>query len=285
MNWGRAKTILIVMFLVTDVFLLFVLMQTKFSASKIPEKTIRETVQFLGKKQIQVQPDQISKKRIKSENIFMVNFFKEPESAAKKILGEDVITVLQNPADYEYQFESPRGKLHLHDQGFSYVSSKEAVPYNIDSLPGAEAATSFITDALQGLGFDKATVSIVNLYEQDGFYHLTAVPVCGGVNIYGINMHIVADSEGIVTLEGHWFIAGEEAKGEEETLLDITTVLTELALKHTGEPMVISEIGTAYYASDDFLGSLEITAVPIYVIKDEAGGVHLFDARVGSAIE
>ena len=285
MNWGRAKTILIIMFLITDIVLLFVLMQTKIRTLQIPEKTIRETVQILSARQIQIQPEKISKKRIHGTNMFMINFFKEPEAAAKKVLGQDAITILQNPTHYEYHFESQRGYLHLHDQGFSFANKKEPAPYSPEALPGAEPVTAFIVEALNGLGFDKTTLSVVDVYEKDGFYHATAVPVCGGVEIYGIQMYIMSDSEDIVTLEGHWFIAGEEAENEGETLLDITTVLTEMAMHHNGEPMVVSEIGTAYYASNDFLGSLEITAVPIYVIKDEAGGVHLFDARVGSAIE
>jgi len=285
MNWGRAKTILIIMFLVTDVVLLFVLMQTKLRASRIPEKTIQETVQILTSRQIQIKPEQISDKRMTSKNMLMTNFFKEPEVVAKKLLGQGAVTVFENPGHYEYQFESSQGTLHLRGEGISYVSKKEVVPYGAEGLPGGETISAMVLEALQKFGFEKATVSLENIYEQDGLYHVTVVPIHNGEKIYGINMHITADSEAIVTLEGHWFIAGEETENKEETLIDITTVLTELALRHEGDSMVISEIITAYYVPYEFLGSFEITAVPIYVIQDEAGGVHLFDAHTGEAIE
>ena len=83
MNWGRAKTILIIMFLATDIFLLVILMRTNIETLKIPQKTIQETVKIMSENRVSIKPEQIPAKRVKNQNMIMRNFFYEPTAAKK----------------------------------------------------------------------------------------------------------------------------------------------------------------------------------------------------------
>ncbi len=285
MNWGRAKTILIIMFLATDIFLLVILMRTNIETLKIPQKTIQETVKIMSKNRVSIKPEQIPEKRVKNQNMIMRNFFYEPTAAAKKILGNEVTLALSNPEQYEFQYENSFGSLYIQGNGFRFQNKKVPVVYSASQLPQAEAVSNRIVSALDRLGFTKGTTLLYNIWEQDGIYHCDVMPVFENVKIYGISMHITADCEDILTIEGHWFEPIEPEKNEPELLLDITAVLTTMALESKESLVEITDISHGYYASNEFLNSREIAAVPIYVITDRIGHAHIYDARTGTKVE
>ena len=124
MNWGRAKTILIVMFLITDIFLLVVLMRTRIETYQIPQKTIAETVDILSANHIDIKKEQIPSKRVENQNIIMENFCQNPQEAATKILGQEAELVDSTPEQYVYRFESSRGDLQIQGNGFCFQNKK-----------------------------------------------------------------------------------------------------------------------------------------------------------------
>ena len=285
MNWGRAKNLLIILFIITDIFLLILLLQIKFTASQIPEDIIEKTAIILQDHGIQVQSEQIPQKRVENRNVIMENFFRLPDEAANKLLGDEAQASVSNSQLYEYRYESPEGTLHIKDSGFTYQSKKTKKPYEADKLPSPEHLTEMVLRKLSDLGFSKRTTVVSRITNHDGIYGCVVEPTYENRKIYGIAMHITVDSEDILSIEGNWFTAeGSEAYGQEK-LLDVTAVLTGLIYHEGKTPMTITDISFGYYAADDYLDSREIVAVPVYVITDEPGSIHVFDARVGTAIE
>lgn len=284
MNWGRAKTILIIMFLVTDIFLLVVLLQTKLVFTRVPEQTVTETVRILQNNGLEIEPSIIPRRRAENRNIIMRNAFEEPAIAADRMLGS-FETKKADQLQHEYHFVSKQASLFVSNIGFTYCRTKEPKPYGFGNEPTAEALQSRITDQLGRLGFDKKETFINDGRLENGLYFCQAVPLYHGVKIYGISMHIVADSEDILSLEGSWFRAVEAEVYEQEPLLDITAVLTGLIYREDCQNMHIMQIENAFYAADDYLSSREIAAVPVYTMTDSKQRRLFFDARVGNMIE
>ena len=105
MNWGRAKTILIVLFLMADAFLLIVMLRTHFNTTRLSDDAIVQTVQVLQTKSIQVDAKQIPNRRIKNQNVVIENFFCRPVEAAQRILGPDASLVSEEPSQYAYTYD------------------------------------------------------------------------------------------------------------------------------------------------------------------------------------
>ncbi len=285
MNWGRAKTILILLFLATDLFLMMVLMRIRMTSVKIPQETIEDTVGIMRDHQIEIEAQQISADRIKNRSMVMRNLFHEPETAAVMFLGETFKTITSDDEAFMYSYESSLGSLTIEENGFLYSRAAQVKPYRVHPLPGSETVQSSVSEALQVLGFQKGSFKFENLREQEGVYYVEAVPLVGNVKIYGIRMHIAADTEGILTIGGHWFEAVGTEENEPEMLPDVTSVLTEMTLKHKIPAGKVLSVGFGFYADGDFLSSRELAAVPVYVVEDEQGTVTMFDARVGAVVE
>ena len=86
MNWERAKTILIVMFLAVDVFLLTVLLQTRFAATRLSDSVIDETISILQAHHISAAKETVPAKRGKNQNIVIGNYFEEAQRIELKML-------------------------------------------------------------------------------------------------------------------------------------------------------------------------------------------------------
>ncbi|MGN1058971.1 MAG: hypothetical protein ACI4QW_00955 [Clostridia bacterium] len=284
MNWGRAKTILIIMFLVTDIFLLVVLLQTKLVFTRLPEQTVAETVRILQNNGLDIESSVIPRRRAENRNIIMRNAFEEPAAAADRMLGS-FETRKADKLQHEYHFVGEQASLFVSNVGFTYRRTKEPKPYRVGEEPTVEALQSKISDQLGRLGFNRKETSIDGGRLENGLYHCQAVPLYQGVKIYGISMHITADSEDILSLEGSWFRAVEAEVYAQEPLLDITAVLTGLIYREDCRNMRIMQIENAFYAADDYLSSREIAAVPVYTVTDSAQRRLFFDARVGNMIE
>ncbi len=279
MNWGRAKTILIIMFILVDIFLFFVLIQTRKDAVEIPDETLQATVQILQGKGIDIQKELIPKFRLVNQNIMMRNYFEEPTKTAELILKE-FETNLADEQKRHYIFEGEKALLIVKDTHFKYQAKGEAKPYEKDVKP----AEKVVFNQLKKLGFKGNEMVIVNSKTENGLFTAQVVPVYKDLKIYGISMTVTADREKILQLEGNWFRAQDAESYETETLLDVTAVLAGLTYRQDGWPKQITGIENGFYASDAFLNSREIAAVPIYAVMDKNGKIKCFDARIGNEI-
>ncbi|MBR5236400.1 MAG: hypothetical protein IKW06_03415 [Clostridia bacterium] len=283
MNWGRAKTILIILFLVTDIFLSYILVQTKMGTTRISNETILTTVQVLEKNGLTVSKDIIPNRRPDNQNVVMRNIFDDTQEIADILLGEYEVTK-QDDGQHIYQYTSSRAELRSSDEGFIFTLLKSPVPYVKEKEPTPEDMQTKVLDQLAKLGFAKKEIFVDKGHMEEGLYRSFAVPLYRGMKIYGVSMEIVADSEGVVSLSGNWFKPEKTESYEKEQLLDITAVLTGLIYREDCKNMKISVIESAYHVSGDYLNSRELVAVPVYIIQDEKGNKVYFDARMGNMI-
>ena len=284
MNWGRAKTILIILFLMADAFLLIVMLRTHFNTTRLSADVITQTIEVLQKNHIQVEVKQIPKQRIKNQSVIIENFFCRPAEAAQSILGQNLSLVSENPSQYAYTYESDRGTLTIQRSNFSYVSRKQAKPYDTGNVPRDEKLREVILNRLNQLGFRRNRVQIGELTVEQGIVHCKAIPCYENKQIYGVSMYITADSENILSLDGNWFeVVSRELHDEE--LLDVTSVLVEFMYHRQDHAIRIDEISHGYYVSEEYLNSQDFTAAPVYIIRESSGTISFFDASTGAVIE
>ncbi|MBE7035290.1 MAG: hypothetical protein E7402_04090 [Ruminococcaceae bacterium] len=282
MNWGRAKSILIVLFLITDVFLSFVLVQGRQAQNSLSKEAISATVRVLNNHEIYVTEDVIPRTRTANRHVVLQNFFASPEEAAVIMLG--TYTVLEaNEEVHAYQYKNEEALLQITDAGFNYLCSREHVPYKLEKEPSNKDMWDKVSSQLEELGFKREETAVENERWEQGLYHADVVPVFEDMKLYGISMKLIADSHGILSLEGAWFHEAEAEKSD-EALLDLTAVLTAMIYRDDCRNLRIASIDTGFYIAGDYLTSRAITAIPVYVIHDTDDGVMFFDARAGQLL-
>ncbi len=282
MNWGRAKTILIVMFMIVNLFLLLVLMRTRANVSHIAKETIEQTVAFATKSGIEISAEQIPRKRISNQSILLHNFFAQPEEGAKKMLGDDARVTETDPDNYHFVYESSKGRLSVSGLGFVYTKNQETVLENREPLDQKEVIRQ-VYHSLYRMGIPAENVELINPGEDNGLYTFVAVPRYQGDKIFGVSMFIWTDGKDILRMSGSWFY-GVEEEAQAGTLLDITAVVAGMNFQENKTPMTVKSVGSAYYIADEYINSREISAIPVYTITDAQDTIHIFDARDGSVI-
>ena len=284
MNWGRAKTILIMLFVLADIFLAIVLMQTRANISTLSEDTISATVQVLKQHNISLDASIIPEKRVENRNVIMQNHFDDPVAVAKKMLREFTVQKA-NEAKMEYQFESETAFLKVSEARFYYSKLKKKEPYKEGNEPSAEAMAVKVLNELSRLGFHKKDMVIANGHFEHGIYSCQVLPTFSDAKIYGIKMQVTADRQELLHIEGSWFKPDGIDRYTGESLMDITSVLSAMVYREDFRGMHITGIETAYYAGGDYLQSREIEAVPVYVVTTESGKQLFFDGRTGNEIK
>lgn len=283
MNWGRAKTILIVLFLALDVFLLVILIQTRLLSLQISEDTVTKTAQVMQAHGIHIAPEQISVRREANRNVILKNHFETPPRAARQLLGRQPDTLLSDSENHEYRFENREATLHINGTTFTYAVKRQTAP--VAEGTAEEMAAEGILRELEAMGFEKDSLAMVSLSEAEGLYSCEVVPVYKKARIYGVVMHITADREGILAIAGNWFrpIAAEQQ--EDERLLDVTTVLVNLIHMPELQGLRVEQLESGFLVFDEYLSSREIAALPVYILTAAEGTRYYFDARTGALIE
>lgn len=292
MNWERAKTILTFMFLAVDVFLLIVLLQSEFSATRLADSVVEETVSVLRAHQITVDAEKIPLKRAKNQNVVMRNYFEEPERIAKNMLGS-FAAVQSDSATHTYEYRHEEKSLSIHGTRFLYRYAKQdSALYDKDAdrqYNAAQMAKS-VSERLEKLGFDKNTLRVCEGTFCDGLYTCRVMPLYQQTAIYGVAMQVTMDREDVVQLEGTWFKPISAEADEEERLIDVTSVLSGLVFENTNRDIILHRIENAYFVDESYLDNREVAAMPVYVIEGErqtAGRQVLcwiFNAKNGAVI-
>ncbi len=284
MNWGRAKTHLIALFLLVDVFLLLILLQTRLASEQISDDIIQKTVRILNEHQIYVSAEQIPEKRRENQILTMKNYFEKPLEAAERLLGDRFETIVSNMQTHEYKFKTSSATLEVAGTSFTYSSQPKTQKAKKETEKSSEELYDTIENMLVELGFVKNSFSVVSLQKQDGFYVCEVFPQYEKMRVYGVAMHVMADDEDILSITGDWFTTYSVEQIEDVPLLDVTAVLTKMMYEPSCRGIRIKQVESGFLALDDYLSSREMAVAPVYIITDTQNVRHYFDARSGNAI-
>lgn len=268
MNWSRAKTILIILFLCTDLFLLGMYFTSRYSSSRISPRIIEDTVTVLKNNNITINPEIIPDKIQTVPYAEATNVISDYESFAKSVLGDNITQI-------KFGYENNTGKITFNGDSFEYTKN---VGFGLDTayVNDEQGAKDVASAELSRLGFDLSSASVNASKTENGFsvYFKNSV---NSLPIFVSEVTANLSDKGITSISGIWFNKAS-GKGEDTELKKVTSALIDFVpqLPNGGE---IVSLEKGYTIFDKASYHKSATLIPVWHISCKDGKTYILDAR------
>ncbi len=270
MNWSRVKTVLIILFLCTDIFLLATYLTSKYASSTISSEVIESTVEVLKNNNIKVDPAIIPQKIPSVISAEAENVISDYETFARKILGSEFTAV-------EFGYESVVGRLTFFGDRFNFVKNT-ALDAITDLIPVTDEkmAKDVTVSSLQQVGFDLKNAEITTEKSGDG-YTVTLENHANSLPIFNSQVLVTLSKSGITSISGIWFNETDSQNGS-NNIKSITSALIDF-IPDVTSPAEITEIQLGYNIFDKASYHKSATLIPVWKVTLKDGNTYLLDAR------
>ena len=291
MDWTKAKTILIIAFLITNVFLGTHLLsaQSRQTGSVVDETYVQQTLNFLADQGVVLETE-IPRQAPSLSSVTVSYLFHTPAETAERFLGPDWTLAGSNI------FESAAGRLTL-------VNEKQLMYQQFEPGPMLPAMNEGMLEQVsrdflehhalypEGLFLSQIYVGVVPEYHPDPLHKLVYQQTYQGRFIGESYVHVYVNQRGVVAVEALLLKPPEEMEqaGAARTMIDapeaLLRVLDQILQDHPSEdPVLISRIEAGYYFAlpQDPLTRWEVvasgTAVPAWKIVLKNGDTYYQEA-------
>ena len=270
MNWSRVKTVLIILFLCTDIFLLATYLTSKYSSSSISPEVIESTVEVLENNGIWLDPSVIPQKTPEVLSLDAENIVSDLEAFAKMVLGADFSKV-------DFGYESAVGKLTFFGDRFNFTKNPN-FDVLVDSIPitDEKMAKDTAISSLQSLGFNLENAEITVKKDEAG-YTVALQNFANSLPIFNSEVTVTLSKTGITSISGIWFNEAESQNGSND-IKRITSALIDF-IPDVTSPAEITEIELGYNIFDKASYHKSATLIPVWKVTLKDGTTHLLDAR------
>lgn len=267
MSWGRIKTILIILFLFTDIFLAFSIYTANKKETNVSPEIIDSAVQILKEHNISIQKSIISSKITSAPILQANNAIEGYGDFASLILGSDDYSEESDTFTTKYAKVSFSGDKFVYEQ-FIY-------PVENDFTSSEAQKTAF--SRLKDLGFDLSGAKVVSSSEENGVFNIKIRDFYDDMPIFSSETDVVISAGTVSRISGSWF--NRTGSGQYNSLKNSASVLVDFASSYSGSPSNITALNFGYnvFDSETYHKSASIIPVAKITLDDEAE--YLIDAR------
>ena len=275
MNFSKAKSLFIALFVILDIFLFIFYINNSSIISVDSSANYQKVIKILGNKSILVDASAnkiISQTRL--YNLSLLNPSADKDSFLSSVLGN------YTKKD-ENTFVSEKGIIVFKGNEFMfYPKQKEKIN---SLLPSAKTAETLLK-TLETYGFDTSFLKwYTTMEEKKGFYKITYNQIFYEKELFNSNVSIYATENGISHLKGCLYspfsVSSEikNLKSKEEILIRFSNLFS------SEKKIIITKINNGYYISKDDFKTL--TAIPSLEISTKNGDIYYFDLLNGEFLE
>ncbi|MBP3336903.1 MAG: hypothetical protein J6L59_00675 [Clostridia bacterium] len=279
MNWGRAKTILIFLFLIINLFLYGMLSEIDKGINTIDDNVLENAVKVANNRGIKINKGSITKNRFKNGNMELFLITAEPEKCAERFLGKNSECASFDVASRTYRYEKNGNVLEIKDNFLHFLSGRDKKDIKDEKNAAENAAAD-----LKKFGIKRKNAKIVKSGTENGKNYIVVKPIYKGFDVEGFSLTVFYDGAGITEICGIWFDFADYS--ESETFLeDITAVISVLEGRDDAPDAEIVSADFAYFVQKEQLTGRYVTAIPTYTFKQSDEKLIVIDARTGKNIE
>lgn len=242
MDWSKAKNILIIAFIITNVFLAYVLINSRDNhTSTVGEEFIRDVQTFLLEKNIKVAVD--IPKDIPSLPLFNIKYETyNPQEIANKFLGQKYET--ETIQGYVYYVNGSESVTVKNGNEIIYKNASKTQIYDsMTSDRAVDLAQKFIED--KDFSVSDYKLSIIT-YEDD-VYYIEYTKLIDDFYFEKSYMKFAISLSGINSFERYWIESADLDDSIHMTIMSAPRALLKLLSMEEAYGKTISEISVCYY--------------------------------------
>ena len=270
MNSSRIKTILIILFLFTDIFLALSILTAKKEETSISPEVMDAAVQILGEHNILLDKSVIPAKLPRASVLQADNVISDYESFAKTMLGDSF------SQRGDGTFFNGTSELALSGDSFHFKSAKSSD--NSENYTLSEAEKS-VFSYLKEFGFNVTDAKVISSSSEGGIWRVKIRGFAQGLPVYSSELDVSASRGGILSLSGSWFNP-RDSIGEDSALKGITGILVDFASSYDGiKQKSIKSIESGYSVFDSATYHRSASLIPVTKIVLSDGDEYFMDSR------
>lgn len=273
MNWAKAKTILIIVFLLLNVFLFLTYSSILKSKS---ETDVKQLTQVLEKHNMNLAQNALKKTPVKLHSVELLNLAGDNKSCAENFLKDGYTTV------NEREFKKGSQTLLINRSEVEYIDS-DPQDFSYQDI-SEERAEKKVSKELTRLGIPEDTLQCVRRFRNSSD-HLVLVYNLkyGDFSVFNSAVQVIVCQTGITSIKGVLLAVNETNPLDMQyEILNSQNILLELLSNpelNDQIPQEILEVNLGYYIpKNDFVMSAD--AIPAYQIVLGNGKIYYYDARV-----
>lgn len=283
MQWNRVKTILIVIFIIVNIYLLIHYFNSSQNGISVSPSVLDDTVSILQNTNINIDKRIIPTTAPEIRVFDVTNFYGPKESLAQAFLGDGYFKNDQSV------FKMENKTLWVNEGNFDLIVEQENDP-DISSL-----------NDLSEESCRKYADSIINEYKLDGNYaEFISSSVENGVRtllykqefdekiVVDTSLSIVINEKGMSKMQGRNWLGDTIYEGSFISTRTAVEALVNFANNpkiDKSMPIEITGIDQGYYFGVRAPESKTITAIPVWRITTKNNGEYIYDARNITLIE
>ena len=271
MNFAKAKTILICIFIFVNIFLLVI-----YNLFFQTEKSIKPSVavEVLKNNNIKIEESMIKVSEEALNGVEIENFAVNEGKLAKLFLGDK----FNNPKNHYYTTEGETLTISDLSVDYKILEPKDKAYKDISTL----SAGNKTLKTLVKKGFDKSVLEVSNVsFAGNSSYFITLSYRYNDYPIFNNHLYATVTNKGISTVKGT-VISFKELKNVKYAITPASNILLELPLnndlKNEFKNPTVTAIRLGYYLP---MGKTEasIYAIPAYEIEIDRKKIYYYDAR------
>lgn len=247
MNWYKAKTVLIVFFVITNTFLLFNVISNGRNDTRIAEEVLEYTAEVLANNGIKIDKERIPKKKRRARQVETDNIITGYDEFALMVLGEDYKKLS------ETEYESAGGTLSFSGDYFCYNGKSE--------YPAGEEGD---VKLLRDMGLE------ISGFEYDAGVFSKKI---NRLSVFNSQITVEHLEDSAVRVSGVWFEENESKLSDAGTVKPITSVLIDFisSPERSGENVEITDLEWGYMVYETEIYHKSIVPVPVWKIEMSDG--------------
>lgn len=266
MNWSKAKTVLIIIFLLTDIFLASTIYSSDKNEKNIPEEVITSSIKVLNEHNISIKRDIIPKKKVALPYFEATNVITDYEVFAKQILGDSAALSEGNC------YTSESGTIYYSGDSFTFK------PSNNVKLSGTDLKQS-VLNYLKGFGFVFGNSSVI-ISRYNGGNRLQINENIKNLPVFSSKINVEIKDGNIRLISGKWFNIKDSLRSQDNELKSVTSTLIDfLSVYNEILPFEITSIELGYTIFEDKTYHKTATIIPVQKITTSNGKEYYLDSR------
>ena len=273
MNFGKVKTIFIVLFLIINILLLYYSFYLENDAVLVNDTQIQRVYKILEQNNITINKNLIKSSYSDMSFVELKNPVSEKTDFAHRLTGSSISS--------NNTYNGKNGKLSFYDGEFSFSPKDKGD--NINSALPSAAASAKVLSILKSYGFKTDYLKWAGTVEKNDYYEVTFVHSYLNYEFFNSYLKVLVKEDGVYKVFGKYF----EITGLSDTknIKSPIEILINFVKYNKNNQNHINNLELGYYINSAMEEYSVLTMSPTYKISLKNGNTLFFDALSGTFTE